>query len=284
MRVGLVLSGAAAKGAYEIGALKAIQEYFPPEEIRYISASSSGTITGYAYSCGKLDEVFDIWRNINKDHEKLFIRTVISSDFFKNSLAAVAADEAKAERFYVTLLNLDDKSCRYVNLQGLSEEERAVRLQAAMAIMALMKPVEIDGERYLDGAIIDNSPVSPLLAHDPDYVICIHFDKHEYAFESEEFDRKLIKIVFNENTTFLKDSVWVTRDGTERMFDDGYRKTKAILDDVFSEGTENLGVIYEKIRKMNARRPEKEMRLTADIVLNNLTRITRKFTKPEVNE
>ena len=44
MNIGLVLAGGFAKGAYQIGALRAIREYFEPEDIEYVSASSIGII------------------------------------------------------------------------------------------------------------------------------------------------------------------------------------------------------------------------------------------------
>ena len=43
MNVGLVLSGGMAKGAYEVGALSAVSEFFTPNDIGYISAASIGT-------------------------------------------------------------------------------------------------------------------------------------------------------------------------------------------------------------------------------------------------
>ena len=46
MNIGLVLSGGMAKGAYQVGALKAINELFPKGSIKYISASSIGVLNG----------------------------------------------------------------------------------------------------------------------------------------------------------------------------------------------------------------------------------------------
>lgn len=48
MNIGLVLSGGMAKGAYQIGVLRAISEYIPISEIKYISCESIGVFNGYA--------------------------------------------------------------------------------------------------------------------------------------------------------------------------------------------------------------------------------------------
>ena len=55
MNIGLVLSGGMAKGAYQIGALKAILNFLPIDEIKYISCASVGTLNGYAFAVNKLE-------------------------------------------------------------------------------------------------------------------------------------------------------------------------------------------------------------------------------------
>ena len=43
-KIGLVLSGGMAKGAYQAGALCAINEYFSPTDFDYVSSASIGTL------------------------------------------------------------------------------------------------------------------------------------------------------------------------------------------------------------------------------------------------
>ena len=47
MHIGLVLSGGMGKGAYQIGALTAIDEFFNPSEFEYVSAASIGVLNMY---------------------------------------------------------------------------------------------------------------------------------------------------------------------------------------------------------------------------------------------
>lgn len=276
------MSGAMAKGAYELGAIRAISEYFPPEEIKYISSSSVGALVSYAYSSGHLDEGFKIWRNMNRNYPKLFVKTVLESNYFKEAIERITENDVVCEKFYVALLNLNKHCNRYVNIREFDKEKRATYLRAATAFTPLVKPVLVGDEYYVDGAFVDNIPVYPLTKHKLDYIICIHFDKYDYTFESQLFDRKIIKIVYNEDTTRLKNSIWITRESTEQMFEAGYKKAKHILDFVFSCGTENVENVYEKIEVLNSMRPKKQMRLTGDIVFNNLTKITRRFATTEI--
>ena len=64
MNIGLVLSGGMAKGAYQIGALKALNHFIPLEEIKYISCASIGVLNGYAYATESLDRAEKMWKNI----------------------------------------------------------------------------------------------------------------------------------------------------------------------------------------------------------------------------
>ena len=68
------------------------------------------------------------------------------------------------------------------------------------------------------------------------------------------------------------------------MIEDGYKKAKRILDHVFSNGIENKKAVYDKIEFLNSLKPKKEMRLTGDIVFNNLTKVTRLVTKTKIIE
>ena len=51
--IGLVLSGGMVKGAYQIGALKAISEYIQPKDFNCLSCSSIGTLNGCACVVGE---------------------------------------------------------------------------------------------------------------------------------------------------------------------------------------------------------------------------------------
>ena len=62
MRIGLVLSGGMAKGAYQVGVLKAISEYILPQNFSYISSSSVGVLNSYAFVAGTLDKAEDTWK------------------------------------------------------------------------------------------------------------------------------------------------------------------------------------------------------------------------------
>ena len=52
-KIGVVLSGCASKGAYEIGCLSAIDDFFGPGAITSVSSSSIGAMIGHLYGMGR---------------------------------------------------------------------------------------------------------------------------------------------------------------------------------------------------------------------------------------
>jgi predicted acylesterase/phospholipase RssA len=60
-RIGIVLTGGGAKGAYQIGGLRALEEA-GLSKVRAIAGTSIGAIHGFMLPAGKLDEAEKIWR------------------------------------------------------------------------------------------------------------------------------------------------------------------------------------------------------------------------------
>ncbi|MFI5178343.1 MAG: patatin-like phospholipase family protein [Vicinamibacterales bacterium] len=60
-RIGIVLTGGGAKGAYQIGCLRALEEA-GLSKVHAIAGTSVGAIHGFMLPAGKLDEAEEIWR------------------------------------------------------------------------------------------------------------------------------------------------------------------------------------------------------------------------------
>lgn len=63
------------------------------------------------------------------------------------------------------------------------------------------------------------------------------------------------------------------------MINDGYDRTAYILKNILSEGYENLKYIYRAIDFMNRNNKNNRPRITGDVLVTNLNRITKKLTK-----
>lgn len=281
MKVGLVLSGGLAKGAYQIGALKAISEYFKPGEIEYISSSSVGALNAYAYATDNLEVGENMWLGLVPEGEKKLVTKVMKSDYLKNCTYELAKKKLGVKQ-YVSLFRLKEMDVLYVDVANKEEEEIALHLQAAVAMPVFSRAVKIHGKKYYDGGTIDNIPVYPLVQHDLDYIICVYFDEYNYSFESTGFDDKIIKITFNDNEKIMSNSLWFTKEGTEKMFRDGYERAIEVLDLVFADGKEDAEAVYAKIKELDALNPDKKLRVTVDVAIHNLNKMMKLISKRQI--
>ncbi len=281
MNIGLVLSGGMVKGAYQIGALKAIQEYIPHQDIKYISCASVGTLNSYAYVTDNLETGQKLWEDLCPGDTSLFLRRVLKGPAIPHIIDTLYGKSDKVpSNFYVTLLNLATKNVEYTDLSKVDPTMIPQYLNASVAFPVLGSPAKIDDISYLDGGTVDNIPVHPLLQHDPDYVICVYFDDSSYKFENTEFDKKVIKIVFM-NEGFIRESFFFSRKGIDAMIAEGYRKTHEILEKVFAHGHADLPYIYNAIEEMDRGKLAK-LRVTADVLITNLNKVMQKLTKRKI--
>ena len=175
-KIGIVMAGAASKGAYEIGALRAIEEYFGMENIKYVSTASIGSIIAQAHGIGKSEELENIWKNLDPKKYGRFILSYSGNEDILNIIQdTLSKDNNLPYEHYVSIWNYTKKKVEYIPFHELEGEKLAQYLRGAIAIPILTLGEVIDGDRILDGAFLDNIPVYPLLDKDLDYIFCIYF-------------------------------------------------------------------------------------------------------------
>jgi len=161
-KVGVVLSGGAARGFAHVGVLEALNEHgiYPD----YISGVSAGAIAGVLYCDGyQTNEMLEIIKD-----RSLFKYVSISLPrnglLSMNNMQRVLDDALKAKRFedlktpfYCNATNLNKGTAEYFH-----EGELLQRIMASASIPMLFKPVIMDDTTYVDGGVVDNFPVKPL--------------------------------------------------------------------------------------------------------------------------
>ncbi len=282
MNIGLVLSGGMAKGAYQIGALRALNNFVPLKEIKYISCASIGVLNGYAYATENLDCAEQMWKSICSKDTRLFISQILKSSMLQQKIVNLYDPEKSiSSAFYCSLLDLSHRNIVYKDLSSVNSDQIPLYLKASVAMPVYNHSVQLDNTSYFDGAMIDNIPVYPLLKHNVDYIICIYFDDTCYKFENTYFDNKIIKIIIPCESV-LKQSVIFKQDSIEDMIESGYDITMYLLNSVFSKGYEDLEYIYRIIEYMNRNNKNKCLRITGDMLVANLNKITQKLTKRKI--
>ena len=281
LKIGLVLSGGMAKGAYQMGALKAIKEFFYEDEIKAISSSSIGVINAFVFETDSVDNGISLWKNMMGGKKKIFITSVLKGEYLQESIRKLSAKNKKiAKPFFVTIFNSDEHELKYVDFSKEPESYYQKFLQASVALPVANKAVELNGKHLFDGAMVDNIPVRPLSELDLDLIICLYFEDTNIIFENEKFDSKIIKISFT-NDSLVRDSICFEQKKIERMIEDGYSVTKENLDFYFSDGKENTEKVKEKIRIKNAEKSERKHRITGDFAVRKFNKLLQSFIKVE---
>ncbi len=282
MKIGLVLSGGMAKGAYQIGALKALNSFIPTDKIKYMSCASVGVLNGYAYATGGMDKIEAMWEGLCENASKLSIGKVLKSELLRQDIDNLyTADKHLSPVFYCSLLDLNHRNLVYKDLSTVNTELIPLYLKASVAMPIYNKSVLVDEISYFDGAMIDNIPVFPLLKHELDYIICVYFDDVSYKFENTDFDNKIIKITFPATSKFRQSLVF-KKDSIEEMIKDGFDITTKLLKVVFANGYDDIEYIYKTIEGLNENGNSTSLRITGDVLVTNLNKITQRLTKKKI--
>ena len=278
MHIGLVLSGGMGKGAYQVGALTAINEFFRPSDFEYVSAASVGALNTYAYLTNKLTEAKRVWESVNFKGKNRFITSVLKSSFLQDTITTIISKEAITNNFYVPLLDLANKELDYYNFKDIPPMEIDAYLRASIAMPFYNKGISVGEKILYDGAIVDNIPIFPVLRNDLDYVICIYFDDFNYIFEDDSADNRIIKLTFPDDK-IISNSINVNHNAIIYMINEGYSRTRRLFSDIFSNGTDDLDTIYCKIEQNNLHELNKKKRITGDVLVTNMNKVVKKIVR-----
>lgn len=208
-KIGLVLGGGGAKGGAEVGVLKVLEEAgIRPD---YIVGTSIGSIVGCLYAAGytaaELEQMFSQqeWLSLLTDR-----RADLSGEPFKvlkgvtyifgfpvidkNNTAFGVLGGGRVEQVIDSMLAA--KGCvefdclpipfRCVAASMRNAEEVVLSsgtlpkaIRASMAIPGIFKPVEIDGEKLVDGGMMNNLPVDVCREMGADIIIAVDLQQEK---------------------------------------------------------------------------------------------------------
>ncbi len=229
-KVGLVLSGGAAKGIAHVGVLKALEENEIP--IDYIVGTSMGGIIGGCYAAGmspnQIEEIvlskeFLLWVNgkleeghnyyfARKDDDASFLRLNLSLDstfsiLFNTSIVNdLSLNFALAETFaQPSAIAKNNFDSLFIPLRVvasdiftqseviLSKGSLSDALRATQTVPFFYNPIRIDGKYLFDGGVYNNFPVDVALKEfTPDVIIGSNVSSKIYKEYPYGEDEKLI--------------------------------------------------------------------------------------------
>ena len=167
--IALALCGGGGKGAFQIGAWKALEEHGIMQNVKAISGSSVGALNAVLFALGDFKNAKHIWYKINND-VLLSPNTSNSDGIFSRQGLKEILQEIQLKKIYdsgidiyVTVYDVN-AGTEYKHLNVLTVNEIIDVLLASSAMPILYDTVNFKNKEYIDGGITEygNTPIEPL--------------------------------------------------------------------------------------------------------------------------
>ena len=231
-KIGLVLCGGGAKGAYQVGVLRVLEEFGLLSHIHAVAGSSIGGVNGALFLQYTPEEMEKFWLNcpwssifsISKENMNRMNQIVASINYRKipsfmgmMNLAGMANQVGlplkrkgfdKVFRYYLNPVSIQEDhrdlyiSCkeskssrrRFFKLNDLSYHQMKGVLLATTAVPGLYEPVSIEGVNYVDPMKSELAPLRPLLSTDCETIIVVYLDPRSRIGKSSIEGKRIIEI------------------------------------------------------------------------------------------
>ncbi len=248
-KIGVALSGGGARGVSHIGMIKAFLE--AGIDISMYTGTSAGAIVGaflcYGYSPDEVMETIKsvrLYRYLRPAMSRSGLlkieitRSIYQKYFEKDDFTALKSP------LVIASTNLRKGKNEYFNSGSIIDA-----VMASTAVPVIFNPVKINGEMYVDGGILNNLPVEPLVGH-VDKIIGINCNPISADYEPGNFksllERSLLMAI-NVNAYNKKEhcNLFLEAPGlkgfggfefnkAEEMFNIGYEYGKEVIGQVKS--------------------------------------------------
>ena len=205
-RLGLCLSGGAARGFAHVGVLRAFNE--ADIEIDCLSGSSMGALIALLYATGKTpDEMLEIAQTIKTKK----LKTIGSFHFGKVGLDYVEQilDEYMEQTTFEHLerpLYICATNFQTGKYEIFDDGDIMPAIRASIAVPIKYGYQFINGVPYMDGGVVNNLPVEPLRERSQ-IVIGISVNPIENGYEKVNLRnsiQRVTELMVNENETFRR--------------------------------------------------------------------------------
>ena len=173
----LVLAGGGAKGSYQIGVWRALEELDWHPSI--ITGASVGTLNGCMFAIGKAREAEALWRSLEihdvldvpatrtpEELNSFFLDVIRSGGLNVEPLAEridalIDEDAVRRSPIHFGLVMTEMSNLRSIQcpIESIPQGRLKDYLLASSACFPALRPREIDGVKYIDGGWRDNMPL-----------------------------------------------------------------------------------------------------------------------------
>lgn len=202
MKVGLLLEGGAMRGMYTAGVLDAFLEN--NIKVDCIMGVSAGALFGVNYKSRQKGRAYRFNLKYIKDKRYMSVYSLITTgnilnqDFcFKDIPETLdsfnyATFKRTKEDFFAVVTNMKTGQAEYIKIDDLKKDIEYLRASGSMPFVS--KPVEINGNQYLDGGIADGIPIKKMMSMGLDKIIVVLTRPVEYR--KKKANVELAKVMY----------------------------------------------------------------------------------------
>ncbi len=280
MKIGLVLEGGAMRGVYTAGVL----DTFLDEKIKVdgIIGVSAGALFGVNYVSNQRGRTIRYNKKYVNDKRYISFRSLIKTGniinkefaYYKLPFELDKFDEEAFEKakidYYAVITNVETGEAEYPKITNCEKQIEELRASSSMPFVSKM--VEIDGNKYLDGALADSVPYEKMMELGYDKIIVVltrdinYRKKKRNPLMANTIYRKYPKLVkkinnrykmYNDSIAKLKElekegKVVVLRPSKDlhvKRIEKDVDKLQAMYDLGISDAKESIKVIKEYLKK-----------------------------------
>lgn len=233
------MSGGLAKGAYEFGFCKALSSH-PNFELSAISSASIGTLNGYSLACNKLRTAEQFWNNIDISGFKQVCNSYYKQGKIYDIIERLCLQDDILSFPLYTVCATSSLKPLYVRLDKLTHMQRIQYLRACISMVGFTNGITIENTRYYDGAILDNTPVIPILSKNLDLIIIVQFDDYIPNVKLTSSNCPIVVFSFQDDTSILRSSLCFEQDSISQMIEKGFRRSNNFLSQLESKFDDKL--------------------------------------------
>lgn len=255
MKLSLILGGGGAKGSYQVGALKALNEYNLLEDLNIVAGTSIGAFNA-CLVMEKLsyEEMFNIWKQIDnsimynsdtrykEDKLGIFNQTNMydilvamqnPKKLLKSNINGYVVAAKLEDTSFLSQIKKDKMEETTFHLNKLKDPHKAVL--ASSSIPIVFGPTLIDDNYYVDGGLLNNLPVNIAIENNSNVIIVINLSP-VYDLDKYYNNNIIINLSPSEklSKTFLGSLNFDEQTMNERI-EYGYNHTKEIIEKLIKE-------------------------------------------------
>lgn len=265
-----MLGGGGAKGGYQVGVIRALQEAKLIDNIDMIAGTSIGAVNGLILSSlESADKLSEIWRyaqskdiykdgfsRMKMDREGLYSIEVLR-EVFDHYIDLKRISNARIDLYAVTARIIDtnkiasqirrdnhEKVVFHVNKHKKPFEA----IIASASIPLFFGTTYIDEEAYVDGGLVDNNPIDVLIEKGCNVILAVPLDTQ---FDVRPYlDKNVLIVNFTDlsvfSSTLIQDAYDIIRftdDALTERQNYGYLVAKEVIEKVRSLGYLKKGML-----------------------------------------